>query len=365
MRLKSTQGLSMVAVVASAALALAACGSSSTNASTTSAAATSPTASASTSDTASASASTGVGCDAAKGKTVGYSEPLPDPNFAAIEKIISSELGKFGATLKPVNANLNPGKQISDIQTLIQQGVAVLIANPIDANATKAAFDKARAANIPIVAQETSVGGPFFTNVAGDVEGAAAGGAQTLKDAVGDGKVGAILGPTFAEVLKRENDAFLAKAKEISLNVVDQQTNQKITPQDAKAFADGWKQKFGADLKGIWTFNDVSAIGAASSIGGTFAPKIVSINAQPDAIPLVKAGRILATYDIQQDKLGQVLAYGALAAICGQEMPKEVIIPTIKYDASNVDQWRPMDERINDPFDVQFEEKDGVAYLKQ
>src|SRR3712207_7379714 len=72
----------------------------------------------------------GVGCDEARGKVVGFSEPLPDPNFAAIEKILSNALSRYGATLRATNANLDPGKQISDIRTLLQQQVDVLIANP-------------------------------------------------------------------------------------------------------------------------------------------------------------------------------------------------------------------------------------------
>jgi ribose transport system substrate-binding protein len=305
-----------------------------------------------------------IGCDEAKGKVVGYSEPLPDPNFQAIEAIMKKHLGQFGAELRPVNANLNPGKQISDIQSLIQAKVAVLIANPVDPNATKPAFDAARKAGIPVIAQETKIGGPFFSNVGADVEAAAAGGAEVLAEMAKGGKVAAVLGPPFAEVLVRENTAFKAKAKELGIDVVEEKVNQQITPQAAKGFADAWKQKYGADLKGVWTFNDVSAIGVASSIGGTFNPVIASINAQPDALPLVKAGKIAATFDIQQDKLAQALAYAALAAICGQDAPEEIVIPVKRVDKSNVDSHRPLSERVNDEFKVEFEERDGRTFMK-
>jgi ribose transport system substrate-binding protein len=304
-----------------------------------------------------------VGCDAAQGTVIGYSEPIPDPNFQAIEQIIQAKLDEFGATLSPVNANLDPGKQISDIQSLVQQQVDVLVVNPVDPNAVIPALEEARAAGIPIVAQETTTGGPFFTNVTADVEFAAAEGARILKEQVGDGQVGAIAGPTFAEVIVRENEAFAASAAEAGLTVADTQTNQQITPDAARQIADAWKQQFGADLAGIWTFNDTSAVGAASAVDDTFAPVIVSINGQPDAIPLVEQGVIHATFDLQQDKLGQALAFAALAAICEQEVPEEIVIPVKEINADNVAEWVPLTERVDDPFAVEFEERDGRTYL--
>ncbi|MDX6742412.1 sugar ABC transporter substrate-binding protein [Actinocorallia sp. A-T 12471] len=306
----------------------------------------------------------GVGCAAAEGKTVGFSEPLPDPNFQAIETIVAKALKEYGAELKPVNANLDPGKQISDITALLQQGVSALIANPVDPNATQGVFAQARAKNVPVIVLDTKVGGPYFTMVHDDVETAATEGARILKEKVGDGKVGAILGPSFAELLTWEKEAFLAEAEKIGLNVVDQQVNQKITPDGAKAITDAWKQKYGADLKGVWTFNDVSAIGAASSLSGDFAPAIVSINGQPDAIPLVKAGKITTTFGVPYDKTGQALAYAALRALCGAEIAKEIVVPTVKLDKDNVDSWQPISARVDNPFKIELEERDGRTHVK-
>ncbi len=348
------------ALAAASTLVLVGCGGSSSKATSSS----SPSAAGAAAPSSAAPTGQQTGCASAKGKTVGYSEPIPDPNFKAIEKIISAQLEKVGASLKPVNANLDPGKQVADIQSLIQSKVSVLIANPVDPNSTKPAFARARSAGIPIVAQETTVGGPFLTNVTADVEAAATGGAKDLKAAVGSGQVAAVDGPSFAEVLVRENTAFDKGAKEAGLTVVAKQANQQITPQGAKAIADAYKSRYGKNLKGIWTFNDTSAIGVASSLGGDFNPAIVSIDAQPEAIPLVQSGKILATYDIQQDKLAQALAFSALAGLCKTSVPSEIVVPVKKYDKSNISSYRPLDQRVNDPFNVEFEQKNGRNYLK-
>ncbi|MBW8485849.1 sugar ABC transporter substrate-binding protein [Actinomadura parmotrematis] len=306
----------------------------------------------------------GIGCAAAKGKTVGFSEPLPDPNFQALEKILTKSLGKYGAKLRPVNANLNPGKQISDIQTLLQQRVDVLIANPVDPNATQGAFAQARQKKIPIIVLDTKVGGPYYTSVHDDVEYAAAEGARQLKTLAAGGKVAAIYGPSFAELLNWEKAAFDAAAKEAGLDVVDRQVNQKITPDAAKGIAEAWRQKYGAQLKGIWTFNDVSAIGAASAIGGDFKPAIVSINGQPDAIPLVQAGKISMTFGVPYDKTGQAMAYAALRALCGAKVPAEITVPTVKIDKAGAGSWQPIAQRVDNPFKVAFEQRAGKTYVK-
>jgi len=375
-----TRRLLLTASTAVAATALAACSSSSTPSpsgaagavtsaaggaagAATSAAGTA-TSAAGAATSAAAPAGADPGCPEAKGKTVAYSEPIPDPNFTNIEKIIRTELDRYGVTFKTANANLNPGKQLSDIRTLLQSGIDVLVVNPLAPQAIRPALDEARAKRVPIVAQESMEGGPFLTNITVDVESAIKEATAQIKADGKGAKVGAVTGPPLAEILVRENTAFDKQAAANGLTVVEKQANMMISPQGAKAIADSYKQKYGKELTAIWTFNDTSATGIASSLGGDFAPELFSINGQPEAIPFVKDGRITATWDLRQDKIGQALAYGALAGLCGKTIPKELVIPVTKIDKSNVDTYRPLSARVGDPFDVQLEDKDGRSYLK-
>lgn len=303
-------------------------------------------------------------CDAAEGTTVAFSVPIPDPNFDAISTIIEQNVGQAGAEFLRVDANLDPGKQISDLQSLVQQGVDVIIVNPVDPNATLPALQAANEAGIPLVTLETSVEGPeVFANVTADVEFAASEGARILQEQVADGGVGAINGPPFAQVIVRENETFAAAAGEAGLNVVDTQVNQDITPEGARAIADAWVQQFGDDLAGIWTFNDTSAVGAASAFTSGEPPVIVSINGQPEAIPLVEEGVIHTTFDLQQDKIGQSLAYAALGAICGEEIPEEIVVPVVEINQETVADYVPLADRVSDPFEIAFEERDGRTFL--
>ncbi len=360
-------------LVASSLLAVTACGSDANKAADTTAASTTadltttpPSGAVTTTAAVATSApdtTAAAGCAATQGAVIGYSEPLPDPNFALIEDVMRSTLEKAGATLKPVNANLDPTKQIADVNTLLSSGVSVLVINPVDPNAVQGVLGDVRAKNIPIVVQDTKVGGPYFTNVTADVESAAAAGAALLKATVGDGKVAVIAGPPFAEVLVRESEAFKAAAAEVGLNVVDTQTNMTISPDAARGFAEAWKQQYGSDLAGIWTFNDTSAVGVAAALGGDFTPALVSINGQPEAIPLVKAGTILATYDLQQDMLGRALAFAAIAALCNVTVPADIWVESKLIDSTNVDSWVNPADRGKKDIKVKLEERNGQTYL--
>lgn len=362
-----TMALSLVAVTS--------CGSSAKTSTTTKAstaattvaapATTTATTTAAPAKTTAAPAGSGTDCAAAKGAVIGYSEPLPDPNFAILETVIKADLAKAGATLEAANANIDPGKQIADIDGLLQKNIKALLINPVEPNAVKPGLDRVRAKNVPIIVQETQIGGPYYTNVTSDVEQAAADGAAYLKEQVKDGKVGGIDGPPIAEILKRQSDGFTAKSKEIGLTVVDRQTNffnNQITPDGGRQIADQWKQRF-ADMKGIWTFNDTTALGVAGAVDGTWKPVIASINGQPEIIPLVKEGKVAVTYDLELVKVGHTLAFAALSAICGQKLPANIYLPMKRIDKSNVDQWKSPADVMKEPFTVKLIDKGGKSYV--
>jgi ABC-type sugar transport system substrate-binding protein len=84
---------------------------------------------------------------------VGYSESfLTDPFQVQLVKQISQQAKKQGVDVLPAtNANNDPGKQSTDIQTLLGEGVKGLILAPIDSDAISPAISQANAKNVPVV----------------------------------------------------------------------------------------------------------------------------------------------------------------------------------------------------------------------
>ncbi|MFN3258684.1 MAG: sugar ABC transporter substrate-binding protein [Ilumatobacter sp.] len=314
-----------------------------------------------------APAAQGIGfpeCADLDGALIGYSQPIPDPNFALIDEIMGAQLGEFGAEYIGVNAQFDPGKQIADIQTLQQQGIDVLVINPIAPDVVAGAIQEVIDSGIPVVVQDTpNDDGLYFTQVRADVESAAMEGAAILADLVGDGPVGVFVGPPIATVLQRQAETFAVAQVEEGLNVIDTQISANPgDPGAARTVAEAWKQQ-NPDLAGIWTFNDTSATGVAATFDDDFSPVLVSINGQPEAIPLVAEGRIAATFDLQQDMIARGLAFSAAAAVCGVELPQDVWVDSLLIDGSNVDEWVPQTERGIDDEIVLEEREDGRTFL--
>jgi len=317
-------------------------------------------------DTTEGAAGTGFpDCPALEGAKIGYSQPIPDPNFALIDEVMTAQLEAVGAEYLGVNAQFDPGKQVSDIQTLQQQGIDVLIINPVDPTVTDNVLQEVIDGGTPVVVQDTpNDDGRYFTAVNADVESAAVAGAAVLKELVGDGEVAVLIGPPFATVLIRQAEAFAAAAEEVGLNIVETQTSGNPgDPGAAQTIAEAWKQQH-PNLAGIWTFNDTSAVGVAATFDDSWAPALVSINGQPEAIPLVEAGRIAATYDLQTNLLARALAYSAAAAICEVKLPSNVYVESVLIDKDNVADWiNPADREIES--DLELQEIDGRTFIVQ
>ena len=84
---------------------------------------------------------------------VGYSESfLTDPFQVQLVKQISQQSTKQSVDVLPAtNANNDPGKQSTDVQTLLGEGIKGLILAPIDSDAISPAIQQANSKNIPVV----------------------------------------------------------------------------------------------------------------------------------------------------------------------------------------------------------------------
>ncbi len=83
---------------------------------------------------------------------LGESSPvLSNPNQQAIAHGEDLAAKQAGWTVKHLDANLSPSKQVSDVDTFINLGVKGIITWTLDPGTVAAAYKRALAANIPIV----------------------------------------------------------------------------------------------------------------------------------------------------------------------------------------------------------------------
>ena len=112
----------------------------------------SPASGGSSSSSSGSSGTTGSS-DNSGGGTVGYSESfLTDPFQVQLVKQIGLQAKSQGADILPAtDANNDPGKQSTDVQTLLGENVKGLIIAPIDSSAISPEIAQANAKGVPVV----------------------------------------------------------------------------------------------------------------------------------------------------------------------------------------------------------------------
>ena len=297
---------------------------------------------------------------ACKGKKLklGFSAPLPDPNYDLIYGMIARDVKKAGGASQFTQANLDPNKQIADIQSMVSGGINVLVVAPVNPQAVQPALNAARAKGVKIVATDVFVGGPYATNVATSPWESGYQAARYMKQTVGTGAVAAILAPTFAgEVIAARNRGFLAGAKQFGLNLVAQDTATAFSPDEGAKILGTYRVKFGSSLKGVWIFNDVLALAAPAIAGGGFNPAIVGDNGIPPFIEMIEGGQAVATWNLHPEAVAHTIAWASHRAVCGLKMPPWPSAPFKSFGGSrscnpvlSINNIQPGDVGVIDPF---------------
>jgi ribose transport system substrate-binding protein len=301
---------------------------------------------------------------------IGYPAVLEaNPNNVAVVdglKAQAEELGMRVATTTMTDPTQAVAQQTSGIETLIQQGVDALVLWPSDPQAIRPALDRAREAGIIIVTQDSPTGdaGPVETNVQSENYEASYEGAEYIVSEVGEGVgVVAIEGLPFVPVLQQRNDGFLDGARDAGLNVLAHQVNEKDTADGARPLVDAWRTRYGDEIEAIWTYNDPSALGAASAKTDDWAPLITGMNGSQEGVDAVLSGAIDATWDFRPVEIGNVLGWAAYEALTGGELPPQINVEMIRYDSTNIDEFVPVADRLEQAIDVQLEEREGKTYF--
>jgi ribose transport system substrate-binding protein len=103
----------------------------------------------------------------------------------------------------------------------------------------------------------------------------------------------------------------------------------------------------GVRIDGVLSANDVMSLGVISALeaAGMRLP-VIGVNALPEAITAVKAGRLLATVDFDAMKIAAIATEAAIRHLRGRAVPPEIILPVQIVDRSNCPAWdRPLAER--------------------
>jgi ribose transport system substrate-binding protein len=88
--------------------------------------------------------------------------------------------------------------------------------------------------------------------------------------------------------------------------------------------------------------NDVMALGVLDALapnGNPGRPLVVGVNAIPEAIAAIAAGRMLATANFDAMTMCSIATEAAVRHLRGEAVPREIIIPVRIVDAANYSAW--------------------------
>ena len=103
----------------------------------------------------------------------------------------------------------------------------------------------------------------------------------------------------------------------------------------------------GIHIDGVLSANDVMSLGiiAVMEAAGLSVP-VIGVNALPEAIMSIKAGKLLATVDLDALKIACIATEAAIRHLRGETVPAEIILPVQVVDRTNYQPWdRPLEER--------------------
>lgn len=236
------------------------------------------------------------------------------------------------------DAQLDPAKQLNQVQNFVANGVDAIIVNPVDGDSTAAITRAAADANIPLIyvnhpPAELDTGMPEKTAFVGsnELDSGTMEAEAVCKLLAGKGKVVVLMGPL-------ENHAALVRTKDVEtvfsrpdckIDIVEKQTANWNRTQ-AQDLVSSWMTA-GITFDAVVANNDEMAIGAIQALkaAGTNMKDVVvaGIDATPDGLAAMKAGDLDVTVFQNATRQGEVAVQAALDISAGKPVDKTLWVP--------------------------------------
>lgn len=276
---------------------------------------------------------------------IGFSQSENEQNpFRAVETAsVKQSVEESGAEYIYTNANSDQAKQLSDIQSMINQGVDALIVAPISSTGLQGAFAAALAQGIPVVTiDRQSEGTPcedYLTFMGSDFYEQGARAAEAIIEATGgEGTIAEIQGAPGSDVATLRTQGFADEiAKHSGLEIVAQQTGNWSTSEAQEVLSQIVSAN--PDINAVYTHSDTMALGAItalSNFGKTPGEDlyIVSIDGTADAVSEVANGSVFAVVETNP-RFGPAALTSLTDWFAGEKVSQEIIMKDALYTVEN------------------------------
>lgn len=254
---------------------------------------------------------------------------LNNPFFVSVRDGAKNIADKEGAKLVISDARDDAATQANNISDFIQQGVDIILVNPVDSKAIATSVKAANEAGIPVIALDrNSDGGKLLSLVASDnvVGGEMA--AKYIVEKVGKGAdVVQLEGVPGASATNERGKGFSNIAKD-SLKIVSSQSADFDRAKGLTVMENILQAN--SNIKAVFCQNDEMALGALEAIsnaGKKDSVVVVGFDGTDGAIKSIDECKLDATVAQQPQKIGELGVKAAFDYFSGKTIPEKISSP--------------------------------------
>lgn len=240
------------------------------------------------------------------------------------------------------DGNNDAAKQVADVESLLAQGIKVLVISPLTEQALTPIVKEAMAAGIPVLTLDRKVNTEVTCHLGGLNLPLGEGAAKYLIGALPNGgNIIELQGTAGASAtIDRHNGFASALEGNAAFKVVADQ-NCDYTRDKAVKFMEDMMQRFKPEeIQAIYAHNDEMALGAIQvmeAAGRLNGVKVIGMDGQNTAFQAIKDNKMSACFIYPFCAPEGIQTAYKIAT--GEAVDKDIVLPTVQVTADNVDEF--------------------------
>jgi len=255
---------------------------------------------------------------------------------------VKEEAKQQSAELVSADASADAGRQLTDIENLLQKKPAAIMITPQDSDAIVPAVQACTAKGVPVVIIDIGASGGQVGSfiISDNFQGGRLAGeyiAEHLKPGTRVAHIQCQLGAANA---RKRGEGFTAVMKEKGIAVIPPQPADSMRDK-AMTVMENFLQAH-KDIGAVFAENDPMAVGAAiaaQNAGRLGEMIVVGFNGDPEALELVRKGELAATVMQFPYDMGVAGVQQALKLARGEAAEAQVDVPVELVTKDNIDQF--------------------------
>ncbi|KAB0677241.1 substrate-binding domain-containing protein [Aureimonas leprariae] len=240
------------------------------------------------------------------------------------------------------DANDQATKQVADVESLVAQGINVLMISPVTAQALTPVVKDVMEQGIPVLTMDRKVNTDVTCHIGADNKVIGTNAGTYVKKRFGDGaKIIEVQGTAGASpTIDRSGGFHAALGGNAEKQIVATQICD-YRRENSQKFVEDCINRFGpGEFNVVYAHNDEMALGAMQALEAADRLKdvaVVGIDGQEEVYKAIKAGKIAATFVYSY--LGPDAVILAHKIATGEKVKKEIVVDSPTVTAENIDKF--------------------------